>query len=71
MARDRAADRQAAEPHGSGRDTVRWVVERTIRWLERLRRMRVRYDHLGVVRDAFATLAVSVICFRIPNDGVV
>jgi transposase len=56
-------------PHGSGLGTVRWVVERTISWVKGLRRMRVRYDRLGVVRDAFTTLAASVICFRILNDG--
>jgi transposase len=57
-------------PHGSGLGRVRWVVERTISWLKGLRRMRVRYDRLGVIRDAFATLAASVICFRILNDGI-
>ena len=57
-------------PHGSGLGKVRWVVERTISWLKGLRRMRVRYDRLGVIRDAFTTLAASVICFRILNDGV-
>jgi len=57
-------------PHGSGLGTVRWVVERTISWLKGLRRMRVRYDRLGVIRDAFTTLAASVICYRILNDGV-
>jgi transposase len=56
-------------PHGSGLGKVRWVVERTISWLKGLRRMRVRYDRLGVIRDAFTTLAASVICFRILNDG--
>ncbi len=56
-------------PHGSGLGKVRWVVERTVSWLKGLRRMRVRYDRLGVVRDAFTTLAASVICFRIlAND---
>ena len=44
---------------------VRWVVERTIGWLKGLRRMRVRYDRLGVIIDAWTTLAASVICFRI------
>ena len=58
------------EPHGSGLGRVRRVVERTISWLKGLRRMRVRYDRLGVIRDAFVTLAASVICFRILNDGV-
>jgi transposase len=52
-------------PHGSGLGKVRWVVERTISWLEGLRRMRVRYDRLGVIRDARAGLAASVICFNI------
>jgi transposase len=52
-------------PHGSGLGKVRWVVERTISWLKWLRRMRVRYDRLGVIVDAWTTLAASVICFRI------
>lgn len=51
-------------PHGSGLGEVRRVVERTIRWLEGLRRLRVRYDRLGVIIDAWATLAASAICFR-------
>src|SRR4051794_241981 len=54
-------------PHGSGLGKVRWVVERTISWLKGLRRLRVRYDRLGVIMDAWATLAASVICFRILN----
>jgi transposase len=53
------------EAHGSGLGKVRWVVERTISWLKGLRRMRVRYDRLGVVRDAWTSLAASVICFNI------
>jgi transposase len=52
-------------PHGSGLGKVRWVVERTISWLKGLRRMRARYDRLAVIRDAWTTLAASVICFRI------
>ena len=52
-------------PHGSGLGKVRWVVERTISWLKGLRRLRVRYDRLGVIMDAWATPAASVICFRI------
>jgi transposase len=57
--------------HGSGLGRVRWVVERTVSWLKGLRRMRVRYDRLGVMRDAFTTLTASVICFRILNDGII
>jgi transposase len=52
-------------PNGSGLGKVRWVVERTISWLKGLRRLRVRYDRLGVIMDAWTTLAASVICFRI------
>jgi transposase len=58
-------------PHGSGLGKVRWVVERTISWLKGLRRMRVRYDRLGVMIDAGTTLAASVICFRILHHDVV
>ena len=57
--------------HGSGLGKVRWVVERTISWLKGLRRMRVRYDRLGVIMDAWATLAASVICFRILHHDII
>ncbi len=52
-------------PHGSGLGKVRWVVERTISWLKGLRQLRVRHDRLGVIVDAWTTLATSVVCFRI------
>jgi transposase len=57
--------------HGSGLGKVRWVVERTISWLKGLRRLRVRYDRLGVIMDAWATLAASVICFRILHHDII
>jgi transposase len=52
-------------PHGSGLGKVRLVVERTIGWLKGPRRLRVRYDRLGVILDAWTTLAASVICYCI------
>jgi transposase len=55
-------------PHGSGLGKVRWVVERTISWLKGLRRIRIRYDRLAVVQDAWNTLAACAICFRILHD---
>ena len=58
-------------PHGSGLGKVRWVVERTIRWLKGLRRLRVRYDGLGVIIDVWTTLAASVICFRVLHHACV
>jgi transposase len=54
-------------PHGGGLGEVRWVVERTISWLKGLRRLRVRDGRLGVIMDAWATLAASVLCFRVPH----
>jgi len=56
--------------HGSGLGKVRWVVERTISWIKGLRRLRVRYDRLKVTQDAWNTLAISVICFRLLHDDV-
>lgn len=57
--------------HGSGLGKVRWVVERTISWLKGLRRMRIRYDRLRVIQEAWNTLAASVICFRIWHQDFV
>jgi transposase len=57
-------------PHGSGLGKVRWVVERTISWLKGLRRMRVRYDRLAEIQEAWTTLAASVICFRLLHDDL-
>jgi transposase len=55
--------------HGSGLGKVRWVVERTISWIKGLRRMRIRYDRLKTIQEAWNTLAAAVICFRIAfND---
>jgi transposase len=51
--------------HGSGLGKVRWVVERTISWIKGLRRMRVRYDRLAIIQDAWSTLAAAVITYHI------
>jgi transposase len=56
--------------HGSGLGKTRWVVERTIAWIKGLRRMRVRYDRLLEVRNAWTTLAACVICFQILTRDV-
>lgn len=57
--------------HGSGLGKVRWVVERTISWLKGLRRMRIRYDRLTIIQDAWNTLAAAVICFHIAQHATV
>jgi transposase len=51
--------------HGSGLGKVRWVVERTNSWIKGLRRMRIRYDRLAIIQDAWSTLAAAVICYHI------
>jgi len=51
-------------PHGSGLGKVRWVVERTISWLKGLRRLRVRYDRLGVIITAYASISAAAITLR-------
>lgn len=56
------------EPHGSGLGKIRWVVERTISWMKGLRRMRVRYDRLADVQQAWTSLAASVICYRLLQE---
>lgn len=63
----RIAKRGAA--HGSGLGKVRWVAERTIGWIKGLRRLRVRYDRIDVIQQAWNTLALAVICYRIARDA--
>lgn len=42
----------------------RWVVERTLAWLNRLRRRTVRYKRLANIHLAFLTLGCSLICWQ-------
>jgi len=42
----------------------RWVVERTVSWLNRFRRLRVRDERRADIHQAFLNLACAVICFR-------
>ena len=42
----------------------RWVVERTIAWLHKFRRLAVRFDKAADVHLAFLKLATCVICYR-------
>jgi transposase len=51
--------------HGSSLGKVRWVVERTISWFKGLRRLRIRYDRLAAIQDAWNRLAASVLCYRV------
>jgi transposase len=51
-------------PHGSGLGTTRWVVERTLAWLHRFRRLNVRYERRPCVHEAFLTLACALVCWN-------
>ena len=42
----------------------RWVVERTLSWIARCRRLIVRYERRDDVHLAFLVLACAAICFR-------
>ena len=65
--RPQLAQRGAA--HGSGLGRIRWVLERTIGWLKGFRRLRLRYDRLAVVQDAWDTFAACAICYRLLHDN--
>ena len=49
--------------HGSGLGRTLWVVERTLAWLHRFRRLAVRYERRPCVHEAFLTLACSLVCW--------
>lgn len=42
----------------------RYVIERTLEWVSRFRRLARRYEHNAVHFLGFAQLACAVICYR-------
>ena len=42
----------------------RWVVERTLSWLNRFRRLKVRYERRADVHQAFLELGCALICWN-------
>ena len=47
----------------------RWVVERTLAWLARYRRLTVRYERRADVHHAFLTLGCALVCFNTLQQG--
>jgi len=47
---------------GLGR--LRWVVERTLAWLGQFRRLRIRYERLPEIHEAFLTIGCVLICWN-------
>jgi IS5 family transposase len=42
----------------------RWVVERTLAWVARYRRLTIRYERLAELHAAFLDLACALICWN-------
>jgi len=49
--------------HGSRLGRTRWVVERTIAWLHRFRRLAVRYERRACVHEALLTIGCALVCW--------
>ena len=47
----------------------RWVVERTLAWLNRFRRLKVRYERRADILQAFLSLGCALICWRHVQAG--
>ena len=47
----------------------RWVVERTLAWLNRFRRLTVRYERRADIHQAFLSLGCALICWNYLQDG--
>jgi transposase len=60
--RPRIARKRVESTHRLGRH--RWVVERTLAWLARYRRLTVRYERLIAMHEAFLHLACALICWN-------
>ena len=42
----------------------RWVVERTLAWLNRYRRLTIRYERRADIHQSFLTLGCALICWN-------
>ena len=42
----------------------RWVVERTLAWLNRFRRLAIRHERRADIHEAFVTLGCALICLN-------
>jgi transposase len=47
----------------------RWVIERTLAWLNRCRRLTIRYERRADIHQAFLTLGCCLICFNALHNG--
>jgi transposase len=42
----------------------RWVIERTFAWLNRFRRLTIRYERRADIHEAFVVLGCALICWN-------
>jgi len=42
----------------------RWVVERTLSWLNRFRRLKIRYERRADIHEAFLCLGCALVCWK-------
>ena len=61
--RPRIARRRSG--HGSGLGKIRWVVERTLGWLSRKRKLRIRTERRADIHEALLSLSCGLICFNV------
>ena len=61
--RPRIARRRTA--HGSGLGKIRWVVERTLSWLPRKRKLRISTERRADIHEALLSIGCSLICFNV------
>jgi transposase len=45
----------------------RWVVERSLSWLNRFRRLKVRYERHAAIHPAFLSLGCALVCWQVLN----
>jgi len=50
--------------HGSGLGRFRWVVERTHSWLHQNRRLRIRFERLPSLHEAFLSIGCALVCWN-------
>jgi transposase len=51
--------------HGSGLGKFRWFVERTLGWLPRKRKLRIRTERKADMHEALLSIGCSLICFNV------
>ena len=67
--RQRPGPSKPGSPHGSGLGVFRWVVERTLAWLHRFRRLALRYERRADVHEAFPTPRLRPHHLALPKEG--